>query len=122
MTSHCSTCNRSNIIQDGDMYEMAPRPFGSYYYIIEEFECFNPCKDCKRRCDKCEEVGEIETVICYYCDTEVANCQVFTCPNYRCEIPKCVKCAKPDYHTGACLNCFADMCDAQTEWELDCQC
>jgi len=120
MTDHCSTCNKYTITQQGDMYEMGPRPFGSYYYTVEEFECFNPCKDCNRKCDKCDDFGEIETVTCYHCEYEISNCQVFTCPNYEC-VPQCLQCARPDKYSGLCRDCHADLCDAQTECEIDCQ-
>ena len=122
MSIPCSTCKKSNITTYSDGYEASPRPFGSSYYYptLEEFECFNPCKECHRACDICDEVGEIEPVICYYCNDEIANCQVFTCFNTYCSVTKCVKCARKDNSSGLCVDCFADMCDEQHEYMVSC--
>ena len=121
MSVPCVTCKKSNMIQNDDGYEISPRPFGSNYYnISEEFKCFNPCQECNRSCDRCDEVGEIEPVICHYCDSEIANCQIFLCINSFCKFTKCLKCARTDYSTGLCVDCLADMCEAQDQWNIDC--
>lgn len=120
MSVPCFSCKKSNIIQHTDEYEICPRPFGSnyYYHIFEEFECFNPCEECKRSCDRCDEVGEIETVICHYCDSKISNCKVFTCFNEYCKTAKCLNCARPDNNTGLCVDCFVEMCEANHEWNI----
>ena len=119
----CTNCEKSTPQVDGDSYEACQTPLGSFYFFndSDQFECFNPCKLCKRSCDKCDNFGAIETIYCYQCDEEVSNCQVFNCASSNCAI-YCVNCADGDAYTGLCSQCLANACDQLTQDLIDSFC